>query len=304
MTDFPTMTVGIVLFNGDPGLLDQCLASVAREAAAADVDVEVLLFDNASTEPVRPPAGAVVIRCEDNLGFGRACNRIVSQAGGAVTLLLNPDAALGPGSLTPLLEAARAARPGEMLWGGYLCRDGQGQVDAFWHWWSSAEHLLRRPRVAARLPTAGDAPMEVEKLCGGALAGFTSDLRTLGPFDESFFLYGEDADLSLRARAAGYRLVLLPAMVVEHYAAASMAAHSGLVEEARADAALRVVALHQPYFYGLLARLDMVLFTLAGLRHGRSSTSARSRLRRLRQVRRWGLHRTVPPFAPRRSPHE
>lgn len=57
MTDFPTMTVGIVLFNGDPGLLDQCLASVAREAAAADVDVEVLLFDNASTEPVRPPQG-------------------------------------------------------------------------------------------------------------------------------------------------------------------------------------------------------------------------------------------------------
>lgn len=301
MTSTSVLTVGVVLFNSDPILLERCLTSVSNEAATAQIQIEVLLFDNGSALPVTPHPGARIIRSEDNLGFARACNRLVSEARGTTTLLLNPDAALAAGSLAPLLRAAQVEQPRTTLWGGFLSRSGRIQVDAYWHWWSSVEHLLRRRDVAAALPVAGSPPVEVSKLCGGALAGFTSDLRDLGPFNESFFLYGEDADLSLRARAAGFRLLLLPEMVVEHQAASSMAEHSGLVEEARADAALRVVALHQPYAYALLARLDMLFFTIAGLRHGRSSTSARTRLRRLRQVRRWGLHRTVPPFDPTSS---
>ena len=301
MSAQPDLTVGVVLYDTDTDLVDRCLRSVVREATATGLGVEVVVVDNASAVPVEPIAGARVVRSDTNLGFGRACNRIVAEAAGGVTLLLNPDAALEPGSLDALWQAVDRPGSAPALWGGYLVRDGRVQVDAYWHWWSSAEHLLRRPRAKASLPPVGAEPTHVEKLCGGALAGRTADLRLLGPFDESFFLYGEDADLSLRARSAGFGLVLLPRMVVEHEAASSMAAHSGLVEEARADAALRVVALHQPYLLSLLARVDMVLFTLAGLRHGRSSTSARTRLRRLRQVRRWSLHRTVPRFDPSRS---
>jgi GT2 family glycosyltransferase len=66
-----------------------------------------------------------------------------------------------------------------------------------------------------------DAPEEVFALCGCAVALRTAAGREVGWFDEDFFLYYEDTDLSWRLRAAGWAIRYEPSAVVRHVHSAS-----------------------------------------------------------------------------------
>lgn len=299
----PLLTVGVITFDTADALVDGCLASIAGSAAEVPGAVEVLLLDNGSTRPpavVRAPAGrARVLREPRNLGFGAAANVLAREARGEHLLLLNPDARLRPGALAALLAAA-AEHPGPALLTGWLVADGRVQVDAYRTWRTSTGRRRSTGAWRARLAAAEHGPvLAVDKVCGGALLGRTELLRALGPFDEAFFLYGEDADLSLRAAADGVATLLVPAAVVDHAAASSMGAHAALVERARVDAALRLNARHAPRWLGSLARVELLAVTLAGaVAGGRSSAGRRTRLARLRELARWRWHREAARFAP------
>ncbi|KNX36186.1 glycosyltransferase [Luteipulveratus halotolerans] len=291
--DRPWLSVGVVAYNAPAEMLDRCIASVRAEATRLGRDVQVVVVDNASPRPVleRPEWRAEVVRSGDNLGFGRACNLMIEHARSDLVLLLNPDAWLVEGSLDAVLAMESDATPA--LYSGYLMAHGAVQVDAYWHWWTSTERALRRRRVAAGVRAIEGPSTPVGKVCGGALLARTDVLRALGPFNPDFFLYGEDADLSLRAAAAGHALLLLRELVVGHEAAFSMKESSVLVEQARADATMRLAALHRSYPFALWVRLDLACTTIAGTLGGRTSVSAASRMSRLRQVRRWGVRRYV-----------
>lgn len=295
------ISILIVTYDPDLALLEACLDSVRREFQRASVPFEILILENGSpdaryADELGPDV--CVIRSRENHGFGVAMNKLVQAASGQFCLLLNPDAILECESAAALADALKA--DADAVYVGRLQRDGRLQVDAYWLWWTSSEHFLRRPSVARSLndALARSPRIAVEKACGGALAGSRDLLLEYGPFDHRFFLYGEDADLSLRLRRDGVSIWLLPAVRVTHHAAASMTRHSALVEEARADAAIRLSAIHRAYLFSLWVRLDLTLVTLAGLWSGGSSRSARTRLRRIHQVRRWGIRRAVPAFQP------
>ena len=289
----------VVTYDPDLALLEACLDSVRREFRRASTPFEVLILENGSPDAKYAEdlgSDVRVIKSHSNLGFGVAMNKLVRAASGDYCLLLNPDAILERESAVALTEALDA----DAVYVGRLQRGERLQVDAYWLWWTSVEHFLRRPFVRRSLSSAliRSRRIPVEKACGGALAASRNLLLEYGPFDQGFFLYGEDADLSLRLQRDDIRIWLLPAVRVTHHAADSMARHSALVEEARADAAIRLSAIHRAYLFSLWVRLDLTLVTLAGIWAGGSSNSARTRLRRIRQVRRWGMRRTVPAFRP------
>lgn len=295
------VTVGVVVYDTDPDLLSRCMESIRREERRSGLPVEIVVVDNSSSAALRSRFADGCDRWipSTNDGFAVAANRCVREATREYVLLLNPDAALGEGALT---ELVRLHTPGSVLC-GWLQAPGQGlQVDALMFWWSSTQRLVKRRRERRRLLREGATHdvVSVSKVSGGAAFGLRRELLEFGPYDEEFFLYGEDADFSHRFRRAGGRLYAVPGATVEHAAASSQESHSDMVEDARVDAAIRLTAHHLPVVLDYLARLDLVAVTLAGaLVPGRTSSRQRStRLRRLRQVRRWGLRRRVERFRP------
>jgi GT2 family glycosyltransferase len=75
---------------------------------------------------------------------------------------------------------------------------------------------LRRPWHRRVRAPGGDAPVEIDWCHGAFLLGRRDELRALGGFDESYFLYAEDMDLCFRVHASGKAVVYLPQVSIEH----------------------------------------------------------------------------------------
>ena len=168
-------------------------------------------------------AGAEVIVLDGNLGFGAASNAGVARARHDVTVLLNPDCELRDAGLAALAARAergrRAARP--------AARRGRRRAAAQR---APAPGPPRRrwcapccPRVRCPQPHRARRPRRVGWAIAACLAAPTALLRRLGPFDPGVFLFYEDMDLCLRARAAGVPTVLHPEVVVRHLGGRSTA---------------------------------------------------------------------------------
>jgi GT2 family glycosyltransferase len=166
--------------------------------------------------------GATVLRLDDNPGFGAATNAGMAHVRTPVTVLLNPDCECLDAGLARL---AAAAASHDSLWAPRLVgRDGR---------WERSAHPL--PGTAGSLlPAVVHPPLLPRRLrermepwrsarartvgwaVGACLAGRTETLRRLGPFDPRDFLFAEDMDLCLRARATGVPTVFDPAVKVRH----------------------------------------------------------------------------------------
>jgi len=294
--------VVIVCFNSDSTLLELCMASVRKSAAFAKVPVRIVLFDNGSSSPLNDDivAGSDVrvIRSEQNLGFGMAANAAFRSSNGQQVLFLNPDAGLADAALSSLVRVS-SVNPSALLVGWLEKENGSVQVDAFMLWIFSVSRLVRRKNYAAQLTRDSGEVVKVQKVSGGALFGYRGVLDRFGPFDERFFLYGEDADLSLRASKAGVELLAVRSAKVVHVGAASQKTYGVLVEKARSDAAIRLGAYHLNFFASLVQRLELAFITALGLLFSRtSSSSKRARWARMSEIARWGFARDCDRFSP------
>ena len=233
------------------------LAALLRCAARRLPGVGVVVVDNGSRDDTVAVAqshpGTTVIALGGNIGFARACNRGLNAVGTPAAALVNPDVELLDDSLLTLAgEALRDDRPPRLLAPRVLDGDGGIQDTAHPRPGSLAE-LVRcavppalvpgRPGRALA-PWRSAAPRRVGWAVGCALVARTATLRALGPFDTSFFLYGEDLELGLRARREGIETWLWPAArVVHHRAHASDRAFGGepfgQLARARHDAVAR-----------------------------------------------------------------
>lgn len=186
---------------------------------------QVVVVDSGSSDDGAQRArarGAEVVVLEDNPGFGAANNAGLELARGAVTALLNPDVELRDDGL---LRLAAAARDHDALHAPALVgADGRRQ--------DSAHPLPGRPRELLRALATGALRREPWQASSrrsagwaiaAALVGRTTTLRALGPFDPGAFLFYEDLDLCLRARAAGVPTVFHPEVTLAHAGAHSTA---------------------------------------------------------------------------------
>lgn len=208
--------VSVVIVNWNSGvLLGRCLASLQAPCSAPRA-TQVIVVDNGSVDGSADVcvgvAGVALLRKAENLGFARACNVGAQAARGEVLLFLNPDCRVNAGSIDRCVAELQV--PGVGVCGVALV-DDSGSVARTCHRFPTAGDFARRI-VGLHVLSArfGDGRMsgwdhasdaDVDHVIGAFYAIRRTLFDRLGGFDERFFVYLEDLDLSLRVRKMGYR---------------------------------------------------------------------------------------------------
>jgi GT2 family glycosyltransferase len=236
--------ISVVIVNWNRGaLLRACLKSLRLQTAPP---FETIVVDNGSDDgspEIAREFGAKVICNPTNLGFCAANNQGISAAAGEYVALLNNDAEAEPGWLTALHRACSSAPDVGMAASKVLVWEDPSRID-------KAGHLIfpdgqNRGRGAGVLDR-GQFDREEEVLWpdGSAAMYRKSMLDRIGGFDEDFFAYGDDAELGLRARIAGWRCLYTPDAVVRHHRGSTLGKGSAwrleLIERNRVLLALKL----------------------------------------------------------------
>ena len=227
-------------------------------AETRDVSYEIIVVDNNSGDG---SAGAIaahaskprLIALNENIGFARANNLASEEARGAYILLLNSDTVVLDRAIDNLIAFARENRRA-LIWGGRtLFADGSLNAGSCWGRLSPWNLLCRVTGLTSIFPNSEifngksigrwqrDYAREVDIVSGCFLLIPRAIWLALGGFDPVFFMYGEDADLCLRAERLGARPMITPDATIIHYGGASekllavkfgklLAAKSSLIE--------------------------------------------------------------------------
>ena len=214
--------VNVVVLNWHgPANTTRCLRALAAITAPT---VTVTVVDNGCTD-FSPGAvaalapGAQYVRTDTNLGFAGGANAGMRRAladGAEYVWFVNNDAAPEPQSLAALLTVATAAPHVGVFGPKILQADGPQRIDSV-----AIDVNLRTGRVYLtghdELDRGQyDGLSTVTAVTGCAMLVRRAACERLGGFDESFFAYLEDADLCLRAAAAGYGVAAVPAARILH----------------------------------------------------------------------------------------
>ncbi len=213
----------LVVIHDSARALEALLPSIERHLDPAP---QVVVVDSGSSDDgvaIARAHGARVVALDGNPGFGAANNAGLAFAEHEVTVLLNPDCELLDGGLARL--AALAGHEDVLLVPRLLETDRRVQRSA--HPLPGGPDALLPalwpPRAMPRAlrerfePWRSGAPRRVGWAVAACVAARTGLLRRLGPFDPAAFLFYEDLELGLRARAAGVPTVLRPEVRVVHH---------------------------------------------------------------------------------------
>lgn len=231
----PVVSVIIVSYNTRE-LTRQAIASLIEQTP--DLPMEVLVVDNASTDGsaamIREAfPGVALTALDENIGFAAANNLAAKSAVGEYLLLLNPDTIVLDRAVERLVEFARST-PEAGIWGGRtLNADRTLNPTSCWARqtpWSlfcrgtGLSTLFKGSKIFDSESYGGwarDTVRQVDIVTGCFFLIRRETWNGLGGFDPAFFMYGEEADLCLRAAKRGLRPVVTPEATIVHYGGAS-----------------------------------------------------------------------------------
>ena len=213
-----TVDVVVVSYNS-ADVLGACLDSIVAERGVASVTV----VDNASADGTAALAcarlGVAVIETGRNLGFAAAANRGAAAGNARFVLFLNPDATIVGGAVETMASAMNAD-PGLALVGPSV-RNPDGSVYPSARQFptmtqAGAHAFLGLMRPNNRFSRRYKFPEVPDCISGTALLVRRDLFDAIGGFDERYFMYVEDVDLSWRIRTAGGRIAVVPDAEVVH----------------------------------------------------------------------------------------
>jgi len=225
-------TAVVVLHDSAPDLR-ALLASIDRCLRRRP---HVICVDSGSSDDgpeIAADWGAELLVLDGNPGFGAANNAGVARVRTEHTVLLNPDIELLDDGIERLAQAPAArdalVAPRLLNPDGSLQRSAHPLPGTIRALLPALVHprALPRPLREDADPWRAQRPREIGWAIAAALAARTSTLRALGPFDPTAFLFYEDLDLCLRARARGVPTLLDPTIALRHRGGHSTGAHFG-----------------------------------------------------------------------------
>ncbi len=227
------MQLSVIIVNYNVKyFLEQCLYSV--EKACLGIEAEIIVTDNNSTDGSREyleQKFSLVnfIWNRSNTGFAKANNQALEKAKGDFILFLNPDTILSEDSIAKCLDFFTMNQMAGAV--GIHMIDGSGNFlkeskRAFPSPLTSLFKLSGLARLFPRSETfaryhLGHLPEkenhEVDVLAGAFMMMPKKVLDEIGNFDELFFMYGEDVDLSYRIQKAGYKNYYFAESTIIHF---------------------------------------------------------------------------------------
>lgn len=245
------LTVIIVNYN-TKYFLEQCLCSLRKAIGNSDRlslsgNSEIFVVDNYSIDGtvqyIQPMFPEIIfIANSENRGFARANNQALAKARGQFILFLNPDTILEEESLEKCLVFLEshplvAATGVRMVDGaGHFLQESKRGFPSPWVSFcklSGLTGLFPRSKFFAayyqgQLKEELNNPVEV--LSGAFMMIQKKALDKTGGFDEQFFMYAEDIDLSYRLQKAGYQNVYLASVSIVHFKGESTKKNAVYVE--------------------------------------------------------------------------
>ncbi|WP_321345720.1 glycosyltransferase [uncultured Draconibacterium sp.] len=227
------MDISIVIVNYNvKHFLEQCLHSV--EKALQNVQGEVFVVDNNSVDGSAQLINekfpnVAFIQNTDNVGFSRANNQAIQQATGKYVLLLNPDTVVEEDTFEKVLSFMEAHPEAGGL--GVKMIDGKGVFlpeskrglptpwVAFYKMFGLSK-LFPKSRKFGKYHLSyldKNEVHEIDVLAGAFMLLRKSALDKVGLLDETFFMYGEDIDLSYRIQQGGFKNYYYPETTIIHY---------------------------------------------------------------------------------------
>jgi GT2 family glycosyltransferase len=185
------ISVGVVTYNNSEAELGRCFGSAHLALARAGGTGRILTLDNGT--PSAPYGGVERIPTAGNIGFGAAHNRLMAEAfadGAELYVATNPDGAFHPDCLAAIARM-------------YAANGGRALIEACQF---PAEHPKQYDPVTFETAWASGASLGIPRAVYDAVGGF----------DEAFFMYCEDVDLSWRARAQGFGVMINPNALFLH----------------------------------------------------------------------------------------
>ncbi len=227
----PEVSIIVISYNTRELTLD-CIRSVFDQTKS--VSFELIVLDNASSDG---SADAIanefpdirLIASQDNVGFANGNNLAIEQAMGDFVLLLNPDTVVLDHAIDNIVEFARS-NPDAGVWGGRtLFGDRSLNPTSCWHRMTLWSLFCYVAGLSGIFPSSAvfnvegyggwkrDSAREIDIVTGCFLLIKRDLWNDLGGFDRRFFMYGEDADLCLRAKNRGARPMITPEATIVHY---------------------------------------------------------------------------------------
>ena len=212
------MTLAVVIVTYDSAEpIGATLAALEGQFEDGD---ELVVVDNGSTDGTPAAVRAAsprarVLEQGANTGFAGGCRAGVAASSAPLILFLNPDAQPAPGALAAL-RAVAGERPGWGAWQALVTMDGGRAINTA----GNVAHYLGISWAGSCGLPVGEAPaepVEVPFASGSAMVVRREAWAAVDGFDERYFMYCEDLDLSLRLALRGYGVGLAPRARVEHH---------------------------------------------------------------------------------------
>jgi len=203
-------------WNGAKFLAD-CIDSIYSQTCN---QYEIIVVDNGSSdssiEVLKSYPELKTILLDKNYGFAKACNLGILNAQGEYIALINNDVILNDDWIEQVIIGFQRNKDFDFMATKILCMDKSSVIDSagfeisspgavyFYHGKKAEDPIVMKKRETfGAVATAAIYRTEV--------------LTKIGLFDEDFFAYAEDTDLSFRARLAGFRCIYLPTVICRHF---------------------------------------------------------------------------------------